>query len=457
MKIDLLVAEIGSTTTLVNLFNINKKKPSFIGQGMAPTSINKGDVNYGLKAAINNIHKKLNIQDIEYDEMMASSSAAGGLRMTVHGLVYDMTVKAAKEAALGAGANIHLITAGKMSRQDLSELKKINPNIILLAGGVDYGDTKTALFNANQIAKLKLNCPVIYGGNIQNQKKISQIFKKKKYQLYIIDNVYPKIDLLNIEPARKIIHSIFEEHIIHAPGMKKIKKMINGRIIPTPGAVMLSSQILKDKIGDLITLDVGGATTDVHSVTEGSEEINKILINPEPAAKRTVEGDLGLYINLKNLINEINLESLADISNIDKDLILNYINGIKPVPETKEEIIILEELCKLAVKTAVQRHSGIIRYTYGPNGKNTIAEGKDLSRIKYIIGTGGALTHFPNRYKILKQVFSNNKNKLFPKNNVNILIDNNYIMASLGVLSKKNPEASLKLLLQSLDYNKKGA
>ena len=71
--------------------------------------------------------------------MLATSSAAGGLKMTVHGLVYDMTAKAAREAALGAGGILHYVTAGRLRRTDLAKIKEIRPNLILIAGGVDYG------------------------------------------------------------------------------------------------------------------------------------------------------------------------------------------------------------------------------------------------------------------------------------------------------------------------------
>ena len=138
MKIDVLVAEIGSTTTVVNAFDhLESDNPVFLGQGQAPTSVKEGDVNIGLQAAIEDMKKNLHIENekLEYTNMLATSSAAGGLRMTVHGLVYDMTVKAAKEAALGAGANIHLITAGKLSKVDMIKLDRIKPNIILIAGG----------------------------------------------------------------------------------------------------------------------------------------------------------------------------------------------------------------------------------------------------------------------------------------------------------------------------------
>ena len=112
MKIDVLVAEIGSTTTVVNGFHqLAGDRPLYLGQGQAPTSVLDGDVRIGLQQAIGDLCKKLGTDSIQYGEMLATSSAAGGLKMTVHGLVYDMTAKAAKEAALGAGAILHYITA----------------------------------------------------------------------------------------------------------------------------------------------------------------------------------------------------------------------------------------------------------------------------------------------------------------------------------------------------------
>ena len=451
MKIDLLVAEIGSTTTVVNGFNINPC-PEFIGQGQSSTSIFEGDVNIGLRAAIENLANNLKVEDIEYHQLIATSSAAGGLRMTVHGLVYDMTVRAAKEAALGAGANIKYITAGKLRESDLKKIKDIEPNIILIAGGVDYGERDTALYNSKLIANLDLDIPVIYAGNVENREEVKELFQNKESELYIVENVYPKIDELNIEPTRAVIQQVFEKHIIHAPGMERIRDMVNGSIMPTPGAVMAASKLLYEEIGDLITIDVGGATTDIHSVTEGSDEINRILINPEPLAKRTVEGDLGVFINMHNIVDMVGRDKILKELNISLEELEEIIKNHKEIPNSDLEKNFIEKLTLHAVITAIKRHAGNLRNLYGPSGKKTIAEGKDLTKVKTIIGTGGALTRLPNRVEILKEIALNNKgNELLPTKEAKILIDNHYIMASLGVTAKKYPEEALKLLEDSLD------
>ncbi len=455
MRVDVLVAEIGSTTTVVNAFNdIATPDPKFIGQGQAPTSVLDGDVRIGLKGAIDDLANNLGTDKIEYDEMLATSSAAGGLKMTVHGLVFDMTARAAKEAALGAGAIIHQVTAGKLRRTDLKKIKEIKPNIILIAGGVDYGERDTALYNAELISELGLDIPIIYAGNIENKEEIQLIFEENhaSTRLYSVDNVYPKIDELNVEPTRKVIQDAFEDHIIHAPGMEHVRDMVNGPIIPTPGAVMECSKLLYEYIGDLIVLDVGGATTDLHSVTAGSEEISRIQVSPEPLAKRTVEGDLGVYVNMPNIVKVLGKDKLKEELQIDIDKVMAE---YKAIPKNEEEIRFVERLTLEAVLKAVERHAGKIRYVYGPSGRNTLAEGKDLSQVKYIIGTGGALTRLPKRVEIMKQIARHNESGmlLFPNTDAQILVENDYIMASLGVLSKKHEKAAIKLLAKSLNID----
>lgn len=456
MKVDVLVAEIGSTTTVVNAFrNIDSDNPEFWAQGQAPTSVVEGDVRVGLQGAIDDLCRKKGIDSLEYDEMLATSSAAGGLKMTVHGLVYDMTARAAKEAALGAGGIIHYVTAGKLRRTDLKKIEEIQPNLILIAGGVDYGERDTALDNAEKIRALGLKTPIIYAGNIENQEEMELIFDEESGQkLYNVENVYPRIDDMNVEPCRRVIQAAFEEHITNAPGMEHVRDMVNGPIIPTPGAVMQCTKLLNDCLGEVMVIDVGGATTDVHSVCKESDNVARIMTAPEPFAKRTVEGDLGVYVNRMKVIESIGEEEFrakAEKAGFDPDAALaSYV----AIPKTEDEFKLVEMLTEEAVMKAVDRHAGQIRYIYGPSGRSTVAEGKDLTPVKYIVGTGGALTRLPHREEIMGRIcqYDQTGTKLFPTSHARIAVDNDYIMASLGVLSVKHREGAIKLLEKSLGF-----
>lgn len=447
MKLEIIVAEIGSTTTVVSGFSDLDAAPRLVGQGQGPTTVEAGDVRQGLKLALADLRANLGCDHLEWQHIYACSSAAGGLKMTVHGLVYDMTARAAREAALGAGAVLHQVTAGEISPHDLEKTRQISPNIILLAGGVDYGERNIILDNARKLATLDLPIPLIYAGNVAIQAEIADIFAGTRFLLRTVENVYPRIDELNIEPTRKAIQEAFEEHIIHAPGMSKIREVVDGPIQPVPGAVLNAAITLYGRLGDLLVFDVGGATTDLHSVTPGSDEVNAILISPEPLAKRTVEGDLGVYVNAANLIDLVGRENLAaSLGRIDID------DLIVPIPESPQEIAFAEALAAKAVRTALERHAGTIRHLYGPGGRIKIARGKDLTRVKYVIGTGGALTRLPRGKELLAAgITSRDPDFLGPPKEVKVLIDRHYIMAAAGVLASSHPQAAITLMLNSMD------
>ncbi|MCK5387868.1 MAG: glutamate mutase L [Candidatus Izimaplasma sp.] len=450
MKIDVLVAEIGSTTTIVNAFNFYNQDPVFLGRGVSNTTVNS-DVVKGLQLAIEDLSYNLKTDKIEYNEMFASSSAAGGLRMTVHGLVYEMTVRASKEAALNAGANIHLITAKKITINDLEKIKAINPNIILVAGGTDYGEKETALYNIKKVLELDLKIPIIYAGNIENQDEILDFFKKKNKEDYlkIVENVYPRVDFLNILPLRKVIYETFEENIIHAKGMNNIFDMVNQKIMPTPGSVMEATMILHEELGNIITIDVGGATTDIHSVSIPCEDFKEYQ-DGEPLSKRTVEGDLGVFINHGNVVSLFHKNEIRNKLNLTTEEYVNLSKNYSYIPTSEIQKQFVLELTKKCAQTALDRHVGDLKRVYTSAGLRIIPEGKDLSQVEYILLTGGALINLENTEDIILEYIKKNPTKLLPKKNVAILKDYDYILASVGVLSLKYPEIAIKLLKKSL-------
>jgi uncharacterized protein (TIGR01319 family) len=450
MEIDVLIAEIGSTTTIVNAFQIHSDDPIFLGRGVANTTVSS-DVNIGLNQAIDDLKHHLHVDEIVYKEMFATSSAAGGLRVTVHGLVYEMTVRASKEAALNAGANIHLVTAGRLKADDLERLRAKKPNIIIIAGGTDYGEYETALHNTKQVLSMDLDIPVIYAGNIKNHDEVRELFEKKgvSKRLKIVENVYPRVDYLNILPLRKVIYQTFEENIIHAPGMSHIFDLVNSSIMPTPGSVMESTMLLRESLGNIMTIDVGGATTDIHSVSEPSDDYKEYQ-EGEPLSKRTVEGDLGVFINHKNVVRMFEDNSLAIAVGCSEEELSNMLENYTYIPTKPLQKKLVYELTKKCTHLALDRHVGDLRRVFTSSGQKIIPEGKDLTQVEYVILTGGALVNLSHTERIIEEYIRKNPRKLVPNRNITILRDHDYIMASLGVLSLQYPEVSIRLLKKSL-------
>lgn len=438
---EIIVADIGSTITKVSAFSGlgAGRNACFLGQGLGLTTVAEGDVALGLEAARKDLETRVGV-DTRDAALMAASSAAGGLRMTVHGLTRDMTLRAAREASLGAGAIVAFTTAGKIHPDAMEEVRRIKPNIILLAGGVDYGDREIVLANARTLASLKLDTPLIYAGNKTVSSEIRRLFESAGTPVFVVENVYPRIDELNIDPVRKVIQDVFAHHIVTAPGMENVREMVRDDIIPTPGAVMRSTEILAEAMGDVMTVDVGGATTDVHSVTEGSPEFSKMMIAPEPRSKRTVEGDLGVCVNASRIVEAVGSD-------------LRQIENVQPIPETMSERETSALLARWAVDISVWRHAGQLRVAYGAYGRNELVEGRDLSAVKHVIGTGGALTRLGIGREILQNVKPDpRKSKLLPPVDAAVYLDQNNIMAAAGVLSRLYPQEALALLLESVGF-----
>ena len=251
--------------------------------------------------------------------MLASSSAAGGLRIAVVGNVPGLTVEAANQSALGAGAKIVGSTAFKLAAERLGEIESLRPDMILLTGGVDGGDTETILHNARMLAQSALSMPIVVAGNQAAAQEVSQILQERGKEVRRVDNVMPKMGTLEVESAREEIRQLFMERITHAKGLDQVKEFVDV-VLPTPMAVLEGLRLGADGTaeergwGDMLVVDVGGATTDVHSIGFGHPAGENVISQgmAESYAKRTVEGDLGIRFNAATILNRVGLEKLTE-------------------------------------------------------------------------------------------------------------------------------------------------
>ena len=429
MRVEVLTLEVGSTITKANGFT---RRPGggfdHVAQGFAATSVAEGDVGLGVDAALADLRARSGL-DPAGAETFVNSSAAGGLRMTVHGLTRSMTARAAHEAALGAGGIVKLVTAGELDLYDLDELHEIRPNLVLLAGGVDFGEKGIVLENARRLAALGLGVPVLYAGNAALRKPVAELFARAGTELHVAENVFPDVDVLNVEPLRRLVHEAFNRHIVHAPGMQRLGELTRHGILPTPGAVLRGAELFAEVAGDCLVFDVGGATTDVHSVTEGSADWHSRLVEPEPRAKRTVEGDLGVFVNARNVVDlagEPDGEArLADLA---------------ALPVTDRQKALTRWLCERAVSIGARRHAGVVSDLFTPTGRRQVVKGKDLTAVRWVVATGGALTKVEGAAECLRAVCAGAGKHLLPDPSATILVDAEYRFSALGTLAHAYPD-----------------
>ena len=100
-----------------------------------------------------------------------------------------------------------------------------------------------------------------------------------------------------------------------------MQEITNDKIIPTPGAVLLGAELLakgvyeEKGLGDLAVVDIGGATTDVHSVIPSLEKLENeekglIVSNEKQVSYRTVEGNLGMRVSALGIVDAVGSRSI---------------------------------------------------------------------------------------------------------------------------------------------------
>ncbi len=448
-----LLVDIGSTYT--KLTAVDLEKEDIIATSKHFTTV-QTDVRIGYNNALNLLYEK--IGKIEFEKIYACSSAAGGLKMAAIGLVEELTVEAAKRVCLNAGGKVDLIFSNKLTKSEVEKIKSSGIDIVLLAGGTDGGNSECVLYNAKMLGEAKVEVPIIYAGNKSVQDEIKEIFTEYDLDGHICENVMPRLNELKIDSSRDKIKNIFLDNIIEAKGINKLATEIDGLLHPTPQAVLKAAELLsighvnEEGLGDIILVDIGGATTDIYSFSKGlPTNPNTVLRGlEEPFSKRTVEGDLGMRYSASGILSSLTLKQKSMFQDlgieIEKEIQLRQDN-IELVPKTEAEIEIENHLANICCDVAFSRHVGTIHSVYTPLGLMHYQEGKDLSNVKTVIGTGGVVVHSNDARKILKGIITNPEKpiELRPKE-ANYYLDNDYILSAMGLLSKDHPDVALKIM-----------
>ena len=460
-----LLIDFGSTYTKLTAVDVERE--TLLGTAASYTTVST-DINEGLGNALAKLEEKTG--KLQYADCYACSSAAGGLRMITSGLVPELTGEAAKLASLGAGAKVVRVYAFQLTEDDIDDIAREKPDIFLLVGGTDGGNTANILHNARMLATMKPEFPVVIAGNRTAARECERILKDQGFETYICPNVMPKFGQLQVEPTQKVIREIFLNRIIHAKGLSKASELLSDIMMPTPAAVLQAMDLLaqgcdgEEGIGELIAVDVGGATSDVYSITDGMPEgMNTVYKGlPEPYSKRTVEGDIGMRYSITGVAEAAGLTALAQTAGLTEDraqeLITYLSQHTDTVPGEDPELQALDYgVACMAVREAVRRHAGTMEETYTMMGKTYVQSGKNLTRVKSIVVTGGSLIHAEAPEKIAAYaLYDPSQPESLRPLKADVLVDKTYILAAMGLLSSYYPQAALRIMKKELKVYETG-
>jgi len=472
MDANLLIYDVGSTYTKVSAFSRTDKDITLVGRDQVPTTVE--DIQGGITKA-NRAIETAGVSISEKCLTLATSSAAGGLRMVAMGYMPRVTAKAAKEVSMSAGARVlEIVTHEDPPEYRVEILREIRPDIILLAGGTDGGDRENLLANARLIAASKVEAVVIIAGNTLAQQEAEQILTDAGLIAKRVANVMPTIHELVVDSAREAIHEEFIRQISFAKGLQKLVDMVSdGVVLPTPGSILMAAELLasgtfdEEGIGDLVVIDIGGATTDIHSILPSLEQLSAeerglVVTNEKQSAYRTVEGNLGMRISSTGILEAIGVNGVlakieGETSDEHAEKLTHYANFLENNPvhiaATELERRFDKALAITAIEVALKRHAGHIATEYNP--VMGIAPGtpigRDLRRVTTILAVGGIFTHATEKEgrDIVQEAMKNRGISLLPEN-YQLYIDKSYLLYGIGALSRKFPEQALLFARQYL-------
>lgn len=449
-------ADVGSTYTKVAA--VDEATGELYATAAHPTTV-ATDVLDGLGAARADLESRLPA-GVTVSGTLVCSSAGGGLTCAVIGNEPLVTATAAHRAALSAGARIVHIAAGNLTDGDFDAIAGKSPDTVLLAGGTDGGDASVLLEHARQLAEAagreeRLRVPVVLAANAKASPAVQEILTGAGMTVRSVGNVLPRIGRLRPQEARQALREAFLTHVIAGKRLSAGEEFTRMVRAATPDAVLRGVELLADGHGDipgrgdLLLIDVGGATTDVYSVLTPDAE----LLGPRAEVAgtqwraRTVEGDLGMRWNAPGVVEAALGEKLLAPEEAEALATAAALRAADPgyLPPDAGEALIDERLAALAITVALRRHARGERLD-GPD--SPFRGGKDLRQVALVVGSGGALRHArPGRgVGVVRSAIGDGAGGWPLPVSPLVTVDARYVLAAAGLLAEVLPGAAVRLL-----------
>jgi uncharacterized protein (TIGR01319 family) len=453
-----VLADFGSTFTKLAVVELASGR--LLARAQSPTTVHT-DVMRGYRAALEQALAAIE-EPVTLGPRLAASSAAGGLRVAAIGLVGDLTAAAGRQAALNAGARIEIVLDGRLGEAERIALAHARPDVVLFCGGTDGGQEGIVIANAEAIAAVPLDAHFVVACNERIAERVAAILARHGSRVDVVANVMPRIGALEVEPARAAISHAFVSHVIKGRGLSEEAEFGREVVMPTPEAVLGATRVLAEELGDVVVVDVGGATTDVHSAAEHSAPGPGVRgpLLPVLPVLRSVQGDLGMRSNAPSvlaadrewLLGELDLDApnTLDAALIDDAVAMRAAEpgfvAVEPI-----ESSIDRALAVACVHHAIRRHCGRLTVTAVPNQPARIAtDGPDLRGAPLLLGTGGMLVHAEGGAGILKDALDRLDDRSLAPRNPRIAIDGEYLLAAAGLLANLDRAAAVALMLSSM-------
>ncbi|MFC4947194.1 glutamate mutase L [Pseudonocardia sp. GCM10023141] len=333
--------DVGSTWTKAVLVH-----PDGGLAGFAEHITTTGDVLAGMDAAVRAVSAAGSRKSGVEPQLLACSSAGGGLRLAVIGSEKLLTTEAGHRVACSAGAHVVHVHAGPLEPADVRLLRGTRPGVVLLLGGGEGDDPAALLHNASRLASARIRFPVVLAGNSAAREDALALLAGSGRTVVACDNVLPGGGEIVPGPARAAIAELYARHALGGRGPAVAPRFRRLVRVATPDAVgHAATQLARICGARVLLVDVGCATTDVHSAL-GDE------------GRHTVEGDLGVRAAAGGVLVGAQTEGIVDP--VEADLlgptVERMASEVGYVPRDAGSAAEDRRIAALAAVVAVRRH-----------------------------------------------------------------------------------------------------
>ncbi|MBK6888050.1 MAG: glutamate mutase L [Tetrasphaera sp.] len=378
--------------------------------------------------------------------VVACSSAGGGLRLAVVGYEASVTALAGHRVGLSAGARIVHVFAGRLDRASMADLRASRPDLVLLVGGTDGGNADVLLHNATRLGSARFTAPVVLAGNADVADRARAALERTGRTVVVADNVLPRIGVIAPQSARTAIRAAFLRHVIGGKHLSRSADFVRLVRCATPDAVLRGVEVLAGAgVGDALTIDIGGATTDVYSaVTPMGEDAGvRREISPQLRFARTVEADLGMRWSAPGVVEAADREhlTLGSTTRACAEAVLHDVAHLPGSPgEWESELA----LATVAAVVAARRHGRAAGPGEAPRA---------LRDVGILIGSGGVLRHAPtgSAERVLGAVLADHGGGWLVPRAARGRVDSAYVLFAVGLLADDHPRRADALARSLLD------
>jgi uncharacterized protein (TIGR01319 family) len=368
--------DVGSTWTKAVLI---RSDGALAGFAEHPTTV--ADVLAGVDAAVRAVVAAA--PNAPNPQLLACSSAGGGLRLAVVGTDRLLAEEVGHRVARSAGARVVHVHAGPLDPGDVRVLRGSRPGVVLLIGGADGDDPAPLLHNAGRLARARVRFPIVLAGNEAARDDALALLAATGRTVVACANATPRPGELRPGPARAAVAELYAHHVLGGRGPAAAPRFRRLVRVGTPDAVSSGAALLAEMLGvRVLVVDIGCATTDVHLAVPESpaEGEGHASAGSEPGSCLTAEGDLGMRAAAAGVLIEGQAEGVVDP--VEADLlgptVERMTSEVGYVPRDAGSAAEDRRIAALAAVLALRRHRAAHE-----------ARGRVLDDIGLLVLTGG--------------------------------------------------------------------